>query len=379
MPEHAFRINPLNTEARVSWLVGKLNEAEHQALDQSLIDVAETAIAITPLDARLHSLTGELRLRAGEIEEADRLFRQAHHISHTELHALQYLINRSIDAGDYASAVVQIDVLLRRWPNRADAIQPILPQLLAQEGAYQALLAAMTSEAPWRSRLISGLSRHDTGLKLTYRILMDLSATEYPPSRDEIGAGIRAFLDAKRYEEGYRLFRFTVPAEERARAGFIHNATFQEDSLDVPPFSWQHRNTRAAEIRFASEAGSQGATVRFLGTPAKDIVFNQTLVLPLGRYYISVDVEASDFRGPRGLFWRIRCEDPHKELLRINIPEGTYQTKRLEASFDVDQCPYQRIELATDVIAESWQNRYTGLVRFATLRIERAGLAEIQD
>lgn len=38
-PERAFRINPLNTEARVSWLVDKLNEAEFPALDESLIEV----------------------------------------------------------------------------------------------------------------------------------------------------------------------------------------------------------------------------------------------------------------------------------------------------------------------------------------------------
>jgi len=378
-PERAFRINPLNTEARVSWLVGKLNEAEPPASDEALLDVAEAAIAITPLDARLHSLIGELRLRAGETEEADRLFRQAYRISHTELHALKYLINRSIEAGDYAGAIGQIDMLLRRWPNRADVVQPILPQLLSQEDAYQALLVAMTSEAPWRWRLISGLSRHDGGLTWAYRILMDLSASDRPPSRGEIGAGIRAFVAAKRYEEAYRLFRFTMPAEERARAGFIHNASFEADSLDVPPFSWQRRNTRAAEITFAGETGSQGATVRFLGTPAKDLVFHQSMVLPAGRYRLSVDVETSSLRAPRGLYWRIRCQDPRKDLLRIDIPEGTYQTQRLEASFDVDQCAYQRIELATDVIAESWQNRYTGLVRFASLRIERAGLAETQD
>src|SRR5690606_36621591 len=60
-PERAFRINPFNTEARLSWLVDKLNEAELPVLHETLIDVAETAIAITPLDARLHSLIGELR------------------------------------------------------------------------------------------------------------------------------------------------------------------------------------------------------------------------------------------------------------------------------------------------------------------------------
>src|SRR5690606_257784 len=150
-----------------------------------------------------------------------------------------------------AATIGQIDVLLRRWPNRVDVIQPILPTLLSQDEAYAALLAAMTAEAPWRSRLISGLSQQEAGLPLAYRILMDLSSSEHPPARGEIAAAIRAFVAAKRYDEAYRLFRFTMPTEERELAGFVHNGEFQPNTLEVAPFSWQRRNTRAAEVQLA--------------------------------------------------------------------------------------------------------------------------------
>jgi len=377
-PESAFRLNPLNTDARVSWLVGALNEGENAPPMEDLLEVTHTGLTVSPVDARLHSLAAELRLRSGDGDEAYRLFLQAHRLSHTELHALQYLITRAIEEGDYAEAVTHIDVLLRRWPRRIDVIEPVLPLLLSQESAYRAVFAAMVEDAPWRSRFISGLARQEQGLGFAYRILMDLANSQQPPTRGEISAAIRAFMAGKRYNEGYRLFRFTIPPEERHLAGFIHNSVFQADALDAPPFSWQRRNTRAAEIRLSSEGAPPGATVRFLNTPAKEIVFNQSLVLPAGRYRLVTEVDASSLRAPRSLYWRIRCQDPRQDLLRLDIPEDSYQDRRLEAEFEVGQCALQRIELATDVVAESWQNRYSGQVRFPFVRIERAEFAETE-
>lgn len=378
-PEAAFRLNPLNTDARVAWLVAKLNESGRLSPPSpELFAATRTGLIVTPIDARLHSLAAELSLRSGDTEGAYRLFRQAHRISHTEIHALQYLIASAIEAGDYGTAVEHIDVLLRRWPRRFDAVGPLLPQLLSQEPAYQAVMTAMMADAPWRSQLIGGLAGQEQGLGFAYRILMDLANSEQPPTRREISSTIRAFMAAKRYNEGYRLFRFTIPPEERHLAGFIHNSVFQADSLDAPPFSWQLRNTRAAEIRLSTEGSLPGAAVRFLNTPAKNLVLNQALVLPPGRYRLTAQVDASSLRAPRSLYWRISCLDPRQELLRLQVPEGSYQDRQLEAVFDVGQCGVQRIELATDVVAESWQNRYSGQVRFHFVKIERAELAETE-
>lgn len=340
--------------------------------------MTQKGLAVSPLDARFHSLLAELRLRSGDDEEAHRLFRQAHRLSHTEVHALQYLVAHAIETGGYAEAVEYIDVLLRRWPSRADTLLPLLPQLLTHESAYAAIAGAMAADAPWRSRLLNGLARQDEGLGFAYQLLLELADTMHPAGQGEIAAVIRGFMSAKRYEEAYRLFRFTTPLEERAMAGFIYNSAFLPSSLGALPFSWQHRNTRAAEIRLSAGGALPGASVRFLSAPAKDIVLHQTLVLAPGRYRLVADVDASSLLAPRSLYWRIRCQDQREELLRLDIPEGSYLGRRLEADFDVTKCALQRIELATDVIAESWQNRYSGQVRFHFVTIERADLAETE-
>ncbi|PSJ61508.1 hypothetical protein C7I85_10690 [Mesorhizobium soli] len=339
--------------------------------------MATSGLAISPVDSRFHSLLGEVRLRMGKKEEADRLFRQAHLLSRTEIDALQHLMVRAIDTGDYAGAVGHIDVLLRRWPKRAGAWTSLLPRLLSDHGAYEAMVEPMREGAPWRGRILYALARQEEGLGIAYRLLLDLADSDHPPERSEIEAVSRGFIAAKRYEEAYRLFRFTLPPGEHDQGGFVYNASFQPASA-TSPFAWQYRNTRAAEISLTDEAPLAGATVRFLNAPARDIVLRQTLLLSPGRYRLLAKVDASNLRAPRSLYWRVGCLNPKRELLRLPVPEGSYRDQNFEASFVVDGCALQQIGLATDVISESWQNRYSGQVRFHSLRIEKEDLAEAE-
>jgi tetratricopeptide (TPR) repeat protein len=373
--EVALRLNPLNAQARVNALTTALSDNDPDL--QKLLRMANTGLATSPVDSRFHSLLGELRLRMGEEEEADRLFRQAHRLSRTEINALQHLTVRAIDTGDYAGAVENLDILLRRWPKRAGAWTLQLPRLLSDQGAYAAIVELMRGGAPWRGRIVSSLARQEEGLGIAYRLLLELADSDHPPERSEVEAVSRGFIAAKRYEEAYRLFRFTLPPGEHELAGFVYNASFLPASA-TSPFSWQYRNTRAAEISLTDETPFAGATVRFLNAPARDIVLRQTLLLSPGRYRLTAKVDASNLRAPRSLFWRVGCLDPRRELLRLTVPEGSYREQNLEASFVVDGCALQQIGLATGVISESWQNRYSGQVRFQSLRIEKEDLAEAE-
>jgi tetratricopeptide (TPR) repeat protein len=378
-PETALSLNPLNAQARVNVLVTALNDDDDAHPARQLVNTAVAGLAASPIDARFHSLLAELRLRLGEEEEADRLFRQAHRLASTEIHALQHLFVRAVETGNYAEAVAHMDVMMRRWPARAsELVSPLLPRLLSHEAAYAAVVEAMRSGAPWQGRVIANLARQEDGLGIAYQLLLGLEDSEHPPGPKETASVIRGYVAAKRFEDAYRLFRFTLPEEERTLTGFVHNGGFVPVS-SAAPFSWQYRNTPAVEVLLSAEPPLAGATVRFLSVPAKEVVLNQTLLLPPGRYRLVTDVDASSLSAPRSLYWRIDCVEPQRrELLRLAIPEGSYQERRLEAEFEVDACALQRIGLATDVIADSWQNRYSGQARFRSLTIERLGHAEPQ-
>ena len=351
-PDQALIFNPLNAEARVNSLVGLLNQPDGAPSDD-LLDSISTGLATDPIDARFHSLLAETRLRQGDRVEAYRLFEQALALSRTELHALKHLVVRAVEAGNFGEAVKHLDQLLRRWPGHGEEIYPVLPALLADGAGYEALIAAMAEGAPWRGAALRALASEEAGLGQAYRVLMGLAATPRPAASNEIASVLRGFLRAERHEEAYRLFRFTLPPGEQTLAGFVHNAGFSPGAA-ASPFSWTYRNTRSAEIRFSEDAANPGANVRFLNTPAKDISFSQSLVLPEGRYRLTVEAEITGLRAPRSLYWQLTCSKPRSELARIELPEGNHRSQTLQAEFDVAGCVLQRLILRTDVIAESW-------------------------
>lgn len=376
-PGPALLIDPLNAEARVAGAVAALNSDPDGAPAEVARSIAFGLLA-EPIDARFHSLLAELQLRQGRREEAYRLFDQALSLSRTELHALRQTMVRAVEAGDHGTAVAHLDLMLRRWPEHGAEIYPLLPALMAEEGGHSAIIAAMAEGAPWRSAAIRSLAEDEAGMAAAYRLLVDLVATERPANRAEIAMVVRAFLRAGRQDDAYRLFRHTMPEQEKALAGYVHNGGFSPVGESYP-FSWTRRNTRGAEIRFSEDAASPGAIVRFLNAPAKRIDLAQTLVLPDGQYRLTIEADTAGLKAPRSLYWQVLCMDPRRvELARIVIAEGSAREQKYEAAFEVAGCAWQRLALRTDVIAESWQNRYSGQVQFRSVRIERTDLAQVE-
>lgn len=377
-PDRALLLNPFNANARVHSLVGAMNGQAAGTPAPGLEASVRRGLLTDPIDARFHSVLAEIRMREGNRQEAYRLFEQALQLSRTELHALKHLVARAIEAREYAQAVQHLDLLLRRWPGHGDEVYPVLPALIADEVGYKAFVAVLADGPPWRMQALRALAGNEAGLGHAYRLLLDLAATPQPPVRNEIAVVLRGFTDAKRYEEAYRLFRFALPEGERRLSGFVHNAGFAPEG-EAYPFSWNRRNTRGAEISFSEDPSRPGAMVRFLNAPAKNISLWQHLVLPAGRYRLTVDAEILNLKAPRSLYWQVYCMEPRREITRIQVPEGNHPHRTMTAEFDIEACASQRLVLRTDVIAESWQNRYSGLVYFRSVKIERIDLGQAED
>jgi tetratricopeptide (TPR) repeat protein len=375
-PAVALALDPLNVDAMIGEITSDLNDASSAPDLGALADKVENALRFDVGDARLYSLIGEIKYRQGRKDEAYALFDQARKLSKTELHALQRSIGRSVETGDLSRAVGEIDTLLRRWPDQFPAIADGLPLILAKPDGYQAVLTAMTVEAPWRARLFSSLGGTPQGLDFANRLLLDLAGSGAPPKPDELSAVINGYLRQKEYESAYRQFLFSLSDQERKLGGYIFNSTF-EPVFSGKPFDWQVRDQSGLEITFAASQsaieGEGGATVRFLNTPVKNMAIQQYIELPPGSYKISLIASARNLKLPKGLFWSIRCVDPAGEIARFNIPEGNFNRQNLSQEFSVGPiaCPMQLLRLETAAIAESWRFRYGGTLIMHKLSIER--------
>lgn len=375
-PAASLALDPFNVDALIAKITSDLNGTNNDPDLDALLARAKGALAFDLADARLYSLIGEIKYRQGEKAEAYRLFDHALKLSKTEIHALQRSIGHSIDTGDLSKAVIEIDILLRRWPDRFPAVAERLPRILSNPDGYQAVLGAIKAEAPWRASLFAALSKTPEGLDSANRLLLDMSGSSARGRASELSAVISGFIRLREYEAAYRLFLFSLSDEERTLGGYIFNSTF-EPGFSGRPFNWQLRDQSGLEITFATSVhaveGEGGATVRFLNTPVKDAALQQYIALPPGAYKISLIASARNLKLPKELFWAIRCVDPEGEIARFNIPEGTYNRQNLSLEFSVGpaSCPLQLVRLQTAAIAESWRFRYVGTLVMHKLSIER--------
>ncbi|MER9228556.1 hypothetical protein NKI39_23535 [Mesorhizobium sp. M0664] len=375
-PAVSLALDPFNVDALVAEITRDLNDTNNAPdLDASLAR-ARGALAFDLADARLYSLIGEIEYRQGEEDEAYQLFDQARKLSKTEIHALQRSISRAVETGDLSRAVAEIDILLRRWPDQFSTISEGMPTILSSRDGYQAVLTAITKEAPWRGSLFVALNKTPQGLDVANRLLLDLIGSPAPPKSSELTDVIAGYLSQKQYEQAYRLFLFSLTDEERKLGGYIFNSTFEPEPSGKP-FDWQVGNQSGLEITFADSQnaveGEGGATVRFLNTPVKNAALQQYIELPPGSYKISLIASARNLKLPKDLFWSIKCLGPAGEIARFNVPEGTFNRQKLSRDFSVGPtgCPMQVLKLDTAAIAESWRFRYIGTLVMHKLSIER--------
>ncbi len=373
-PASAVVLFPLNAEARIRAITDALNKDPN---DLALLQQeSEQALRYDVGDARLYSLLGEINRRSGNHDDALRLFERARKFSKTEIHALQRTIVRSVEMDDFKNAVRDIDILLRRWPEKLGVMAESFPLILAEEEGYRTTLAALAADAPWRAGLFGALAKDPVGIVAADRLLLDLKRSDAPPTQRELALTIGGYIAQKRYEAAYHLFLFTLSDEEKKLGGYVFNGRFAPSHMNRP-FDWQIRGQAGVEITFAEPAnkqdGGEGAKVRFLNKPVKGVSLEQFVQLPPGSYTITIDASARNLKLPKELFWSLRCVDSNSDLLKLGIPEGSFDNQVLSAHFTIapEGCEMQVLKLETALIAESWRYRYVGTVTTHDIHIER--------
>lgn len=334
------------------------------------------ALSRNRVDARLFSILGEVKRLQGDDRAARAHITQSRRLSKTEIYALERSIVWALEESRIDDAVSDIDILLRRWPDRLEQIADVFPAILSSQAGFGAVVEAIHEGAPWRGALFGLLGRTPGGLATAERLIFDLGRSSSPPTAGEIAAVIGGYIREKEYQAAHRLFLFTLAEDEKRHSGYVYNASFAPVAL-ARPFDWQVVNGSGVEIdlpgRSASSLTRQGALLRFLNAPLKDIGLQQSLLLPPGPYRLSTTVTGSALKLPKGLFWTVACADG-TEIGRLDLPEGTFDDRRLSAELTVPSqgCELQLLKLRTGLVAESWRFRYQGALSVHDVRIEKA-------
>jgi len=357
-------------------LADGLTGADALPLLPMLDTVAQDAIRHAPINALAYGLLGEVRLGLGERHTADALFDIALSLSQTEANALQRTLVRAIEEGDYSAAIAKLDIFFRRWPAQFATFAPAIPQLLRTPAGYDTALSALAAEPPWRPQLLRFLDRDPGSIDLAYRLQLDLNSNSDETRPREIGGTLSGLLRTGQYDRAYRLFLLTLNEADRAHYGYVFNGGF-ELKPSGRPFDWRLASRPGVNISRERLDTEQGETfqlkLQFLGKPIKRIDVSQNLYLPAGQYRLTVNVDASDLKVPKGLHLNIVCTDPKRAVSRIDVMPGSYRNEMLEADFILPDstCKMFRLSMGTDLIAESFRYRYSGTLVLDNVSLRR--------
>lgn len=372
-PGFALALNPLNMEARVNVVTAALNAVGSPDLD-ALSALAEDAVWLSRADARGYSLLGAVQERADNPAAAEALYRLALSHSKTELHALLRIAQLHLSRSDVAGALDTIDLILRRWPDYWQQVEAIFVSAAGDAASSPVLARKLDTLPPWRARAIALLSKVPSALGFVRDLIAaapDLvrAAPGWGTDRDTV---IGALASAKAYGDAYGLFLSSLRAEEKELAAYVFDGGFTR-----PPsrsfFGWRVNRTGATDISLGpGGAGGSGLSVRFLDSPARPGMVSQNLLLPFGRYRLGLEASSQSIDAPKGLFWRLNCGGG-QHLARLDVPQGNAATARLEVEFDVPAvgCAVQNLSLDTEVLTDSWRDRYQGEARFTAIVITR--------
>tara|TARA_R110000751_G_scaffold172928_3_gene279349 strand:- start:63283 stop:64524 length:1242 start_codon:yes stop_codon:yes gene_type:complete len=378
-PQQALSLNPLNAEAAnrflANWLIEPDSDVDFEHVDR----VARMTIRYAPSHAQTYGLLGEIRRAREETKNAYALYDAALSVSSTEAIALQRTLATAIIGGDYAEAMAKLDILFRRWPSNFSTFAVIIQPLLRDPEGYKEALATLRTGPPWRRPFLGVLNRDVSSLDLAYRLQLDLNSDTDVSRQNEIGETLSALLRSKKYDQAYRLFLLTLNEEDQRYNGYVFNGNFILKPSGRP-FDWAYANrpgVRISRIVGNNADGTAGnLTLGFLGKPVKNISLSQYIYLPAGKYRLSAETSAYNLKAPRGLYWKLDCINPVETIARIDIPEGSYRNRMLQTEFDLpdSSCRMTRLQMGTDLIAESFRYPYSGTMRIHEVALRNIGL-----
>lgn len=373
-PQLALTIYPLNAQALVAYTIAELGRRDNDAALQDLEGHVRAAIPFNAGDARIYSLLGEILRRRKESDAAYAMFDHALVLSETEIHALQWAIQRAIEAGDYAQAVKRLDVLFRRWPERIGPIARAFPSIFSKPAGYAVLLDQIEAAPPWRPALLSELSG-DKGQDLGFaaQLLQDLAMGSSPPVSSDTAGLLASLFKRKQYDLAYRTFLLTLAPRERELSGYVFDGAFRQGPSERR-FDWVKRQQPGVVVTLPAGAGAgspgEGLSLEFNDTPVMQVGLEQYLLLPPGAYEFEIEASAAAADLPRSLLWNLDCVDGNQPVLRADVPGGDYRGRIFRYGFTIpENCPAQVLTLRTLAMAESWSSRYNGRILFHHISI----------
>jgi hypothetical protein len=350
------------------------SDAAQSKTREQVREWAERALANQPLNAHALRILGQLAEANSEEARASSFMRAAARRSIRESVAVYWLMRKSAENKDYATAIYCVDVLLRTRTETMPFVIPTLVQMADDKEANGELKKLLAGNPPWRPQFFEALPKSVTDARTPLDILLAAKDTPTPPTATDLKPYLDVLIEHKYFELAYYVWLQFLGPEQLRSIGLLFNGSFEGTPSGLP-FDWVMRGGAGATVEIMDRPDLEGQHALYIEFSQGRVEFpgvTQLIMLGPGTYRFRGKYRG-ELVGRRGLVWRTMCAGTWTPLGEGAIPPAPVPTWRdVEFSFTVPNanCRAQQLRLDLDARMASEQ-LVTGSVWLDDLRIQR--------
>ena len=209
--------------------------------------MAAALLARDPLAPGALTLLATATARAGDLARAARMFQVAGAHLPIDLSAHAALFDLALPARDAASALAELDILLRARPFLAPRMGAPVGALLALgQKAEQGFAELLARAPPWRGALLVEINGHLADSDALVRLHDRLRASPAPPTLEETRVLLLRLLSDGAIDQAYLAWLNKLAPETLADLGLLYNGRFRRPPTNLP-FDWELTPVRGAK------------------------------------------------------------------------------------------------------------------------------------
>lgn len=332
-----------------------LTLAERQLLandDRAAANTARELIRSSPLEGRALRILGAVADRAGDDEQARRLYEHAVILSPRDGRTRTWLIRRYVTAGDYAKAVLQMDQLLRVAPRHRTTVVPLMAELAQLPAFVEVLVPVLATDPPWRGHFLKEL--HGGAYPLGAQRVASALAQSGGLAPEEHHLRIESLIKQNEWGKAYAYWVSGLP--QAARVPLVYNGDFAQTPSNQG-FDWRVRHVPGVQVRFVPQQDGRAlmAQLSFRRRPIREAGLEQPLLLAEGVYRMSLRVRADGLQTQSGLEWVVQCASG-PVAGRSGALDGSFLWRTETFHIEIpSNCPGQWLKLRNRVSSGSGQ------------------------
>ena len=342
-PSAALRWDATQPDALSTLASRRSQDSTTPQEDAEALGYARRALLVAPLDAQALRVLALEAERQGDGDKAARLMALAEKRSLRDTLTQLWLFAHETQGHDPGAASLRADSLMRRQPELAPLLFPLIERTLGEPAARDAYVARLAEAPDWRHGFLTDLVRLPD-VATARAVYSGLAATHAPPTDEELGFLLTRLIADGDYQ-GARVFWTTS-----ARSALASDAPYDGDFRGLggaPPFNWRLADDDGTVADLANAPDGRTALHVQSSPTATKTLAEQLLVLRPGVYRLSGEVLMDAVPTGAAFSWGVTCL-PRGEQLGADATQtsATWQGFSMSISVPAGGCQAQWLRLS---------------------------------